>query len=73
MNHSIFFLFGLEGVVFRGQLQSVRNAVNLAIVAIELVELDGLGPVRVDEIEDRLYLLMAKGRIQPLHYLLELV
>jgi hypothetical protein len=55
------------------EFEGLGNGVDLAVVAVELVELDGLGAVGVDEVENGLYLLLLERAVQPLNDLLELV
>lgn len=54
------------------QLKRFRNAVHFAVIAVELVELDGLWLISVKVVENCYYFLMSKGTVQPFHDLLEL-
>lgn len=72
-SNSLSFLLRTLSVVIRWKFQRFGYAVDLAVVAVELIKLNGFGLVDIDEIKNSLNLLMLEGAIQPFHDLLELI
>lgn len=62
-SNSLSFLLRTLGVVIRRKFQGLRYAVDLAVVAVEFIKLNGFGLVDIDEIKNSLNLLMLEGAI----------
>lgn len=69
---SVFLRCVLDKVVW-GKLKQFRQSVDLAVVGVELLELDCFGVVCVNELEDSLDLVTGKGIVQPPEDLLKLL
>ena len=59
-------------VVLWREFKRLWYTINLAVVVVEFVELDGLGPIGINILKDRLDFILIEGAIESLHNLLKL-